>query len=75
MMFVIDGKATTTPGIDVEVATGVKIWHVTPTRFYVLVVPTLEVIVGSGYGASFHAQKVFFGLSISTEVIPLLRHI
>lgn len=72
-MFVNGGKETTTPGINVEVATGVKIWPMTPTGFDVHVVPTVEVLVGSGSEASFRARDVFFGLTIFVKVQPLLR--
>lgn len=47
-MFVTNGKETTTHGINIEVATEVKIGHVTSTWFNVHVVPTVEVTVGSG---------------------------
>lgn len=71
-MFVTSGKETHTPSIDIEVVTGVKIGPVTSIWFDVPAVPTVEVTVGLGSGASFRAREVFFELTISAKVLPLL---
>ena len=48
---------------------------VTPIGFDVSAVPIVEVIVGLGSGALFWAGEVFFGLTVSAKVLPLLRRI
>lgn len=72
-MLVTDSKVATTPRINIEVAIKVKIGHVTTIVLVVPVVPTVIVIGGSRFEASFWAREKFFGLIISAKILPLLE--
>lgn len=74
-MIITGGEKTSTHGIDIVVTFEVKIGPITPTWFDVPIVPIVEVTGGSGSAASFRAWEVFFGLTISTRILPLLRRI
>lgn len=74
-ILVATGKETTTPGIDVALATGLKIGSLVPMGLVFFVVPTDDKPGYSLFGALFWGSDIFLERTISTKVLPLFKRI
>lgn len=74
-ILVATSKETTTLGIDVALATGLRICSLVPKGFVFSVVQTVDETNCSVSETLFWGSDVFLGRTISTKTLPLLKRI